>query len=247
MDRLIYTAFSGLNASMVRQRVIASNMANTQTVGYRADTLQFTPMTLKENSTLEVRALSDSEVRGANMAQGSMIETGRMLDVAMGGDAMLTVQGQDGQEAYTRRGDLSVTATGVLQNGDGRPVIGENGPISVPPGGTVTISPDGQVLVRDPATPNAPPNRVDRLKLVSPAGTRIEKGLDGLFRVYGGGSLPSDLEAKVTPGSLEQSNVNASDVLVQMVEAQRLFDIRTKLISTAKDVDESSAALMRVT
>lgn len=247
MDRLIYTAFSGLNASMVRQRVIASNMANAQTVGYRADTLQFTPMTLKDSDSLEVRALSDSEVRGANMAQGSMIETGRMLDVAMGGEAMLTVQGQDGQEAYTRRGDLSVTATGVLQNGDGRPVIGENGPISVPPGGTVTISPDGQVLVRDPATPNAPPNRVDRLKLVSPAGTRIEKGLDGLFRVYGGGSLPSDLEAKVTPGSLEQSNVNASDVLVQMVEAQRLFDIRTKLISTAKDVDESSAALMRYT
>ncbi|HEY6868459.1 MAG TPA: flagellar basal body rod protein FlgF [Novosphingobium sp.] len=247
MDRLIYTAFSGLNASMVRQRVIASNMANTQTVGYRADTLQFTPMTLKENDSLEVRALSDSEVRGANMAQGSMIETGRMLDVAMGGQSMLAVQGQDGQEAYTRRGDLSVTATGVLQNGDGRPVIGENGPISVPPGGEVTVSPDGQVLVRDPATPNAPPNRVDRLKLVSPAGTRIEKGLDGLFRVYGGGTLPSDLEAKVTPGSLEQSNVNASDVLVQMVEAQRLFDIRTKLISTAKDVDESSAALMRVT
>ena len=176
-----------------------------------------------------------------------MIETGRMLDVAMGGQSMLTVQGQDGQEAYTRRGDLSVTATGVLQNGDGRPVIGENGPISVPPGGEVTISPDGQVRVRDPATPNAPPNRVDRLKLVSPAGTRIEKGLDGLFRVYGGGSLPSDLEAKVTAGSLEQSNVNASDVLVQMVEAQRLFDIRTKLISTAKDVDESSAALMRYT
>lgn len=247
MDRLIYTAFSGLNASMVRQRVIASNMANTQTVGYRADTLQFTPMTLKESDSLEVRALSDSQVRGANMAQGSMIETGRMLDVAMGGQALLTVQAQDGQEAYTRRGDLSVTATGVLQNGDGRPVFGENGPISVPPGGEVTISPDGQVLVRDPATPGAPPNRVDRLKLVSPAGTRIEKGLDGLFRVYGGGSLPSDLEARVTPGSLEQSNVNASDVLVQMVEAQRLFDIRTKLISTAKDVDESSAALMRVT
>jgi len=246
MDRLIFTAFSGLNASMVRQRVIASNMANAQTIGYRADTLQFTPMTLKGDS-LEVRSLSDSEVRGANMAQGSMTETGRQLDVAMGGDSLLTVQAQDGQEAYTRRGDLAVTAEGVLQNGDGRPVIGENGPITVPPGGEVSIAPDGQVLVRDPATPNAPPNRVDRLKLVSPSGTRIEKGLDGLFRVYGGGSLPSDLEARVTSGSLEQSNVNPSDVLVQMVEAQRLFDIRTKLISTAKDVDESSTALMRVT
>ncbi|WP_298197229.1 flagellar basal body rod protein FlgF [Novosphingobium sp.] len=246
MDRLIYTAFSGLNASMVRQRVIAANMANTQTIGYREDTLQFTPMTVKGDS-LEVRALSDGEVHGANMAEGSLTETGRMLDIALVGKAMLTVQGQDGQEAYTRRGDLSISPSGVLENGDGRPVIGENGPISIPPGGQVSIGPDGQVLVRDPATPNAPPNRLDRLKLATPNGTRIEKGLDGLFRVYGGGTLPNDLEAKVLPGSLEQSNVKPSEVLVQMVEAQRLFDIRTKLISTAKDVDESSAALMRVT
>lgn len=246
MDRLIFTAFSGMNASMVRQRVIASNMANTQTIGYREDTLQFTPMTVKGDS-LEVRALSDGEVHGASMAQGSLNETGRPTDVAMIGQAMLTVQAQDGQEAYTRRGDLSISASGVLENGDGRPVVGENGPITIPPGGKVTIAPDGQVLVRDPANPDAPPNRVDRLKLATPTGTRIEKGLDGLFRVYGGGTLPSDLEAKLVPGSLEQSNVNPSDVLVQMVEAQRLFDIRTKLISTAKDVDESSTALMRVT
>ncbi|MBC2652162.1 flagellar basal body rod protein FlgF [Novosphingobium aerophilum] len=246
MDRLIYTAFSGLNASMVRQRVIAANMANTQTIGYREDTLQFTPMTVKGDS-MEVRALSDGEVRGANMAEGSLTETGRMLDIAMVGKAMLTVQGQDGQEAYTRRGDLSISPSGVLENGDGRPVIGENGPISIPPGGQVSIGPDGQVLVRDPATPNAPPNRVDRLKLATPNGTRIEKGLDGLFRVYGGGALPNDLEARVLPGSLEQSNVKPSEVLVQMVEAQRLFDIRTKLISTAKDVDQSSSALMRLT
>lgn len=246
MDRLIYTAFSGLNASMVQQRVIASNMANAQTVGFREETLQFTPMTLKSDS-LEVRALTDGEVHGASLAQGAMIETGRLTDVAMVGQAMLTVQTADGQEAYTRRGDLTISASGVLENGDGRPVLGENGPITIPPGGQVSIAPDGQVLVRDPATPDAPPNRIDRLKLATPTGTRIEKGLDGLFRVFGGGTLPSDLEAKVVPGALEQSNVNPSDVLVKMVEAQRLFDIRTKLISTAKDVDESSAALMRVT
>jgi len=246
MDRLIFTAFSGMNASMVRQRVIASNMANTQTIGYRQDTLQFTPMTVKGDS-LEVRALSDGEVHGASMAQGSLTETGRPTDIAMVGQAMLTVQAQNGEEAYTRRGDLSVSASGVLENGEGRPVLGENGPITIPPGGQVTIAPDGQVLVRDPATPDAQPNRVDRLRLATPTGTRIEKGLDGLFRVYGGGTLPTDLEAKIVPGTLEQSNVNPSDVLVQMVEAQRLFDIRTKLISTAKDVDESSTALMRVT
>ncbi|MFC3175371.1 flagellar basal body rod protein FlgF [Novosphingobium bradum] len=247
MDRLIFTAFSGLNASMVRQRVIASNMANAQTIGFRADTLQFTPMTVKDGESLEVRALSDGEVRGADMHEGTLTQTGKPLDVAMTGKALLAVQAADGSESYTRRGDLSVSPAGVLVNGDGAPVIGDSGPISIPPGGQVAIGEDGAVLVRDPATPDAPPARVDRIKLTSPAGTRIEKGLDGLLRVYGGGALPADLEAKVIPGALEQSNVRPSDVLVQMVEAQRLFDIRTKLISTAKDLDEGGTALMRLT
>lgn len=246
MDRLIFTAFSGLNASMVRQRVIASNMANAQTIGFRADTLQFTPMTVKDGQSLEVRALSDGEVRGADMHEGTLVQTGKPLDVAMTGRALLAVQATDGTEAYTRRGDLSVSPSGVLTNGDGAPVIGDNGPISIPPGGQVAIGEDGAVLVRDPATPDAPPNKVDRIKLASSVGTRIEKGLDGLLRVYGGGVLPGDLEAKVTPGALEQSNVAPSDVLIQMVEAQRLFDIRTKLISTAKDLDEGGTALMRL-
>lgn len=246
MDRLIFTAFSGLNASMVSQRVTANNMANAQTTGYRADVVQFTPMTLKGES-LEVRALSDGEVRSASMAQGAVIQTGKPLDIALGGDALMAVQTADGQEGYTRRGDLSVAASGVLQTGDGHPVIGEGGPITVPLGSAVTIGPDGQVLVRDPAVPDAPPGRVDRIKLASAAGTRIEKGLDNVFRVFGGGTLPANLEAKVIPGALEQSNVNPSEVLVQMMEAQRLFDIRTKLIATASELDEGSAALMRLT
>ncbi|MEP7222797.1 MAG: flagellar basal body rod protein FlgF [Novosphingobium sp.] len=245
MDRLIYTAFSGLQSSMVRQRVIASNMANAQTIGFRADTVQFTPTTVQGDG-LEVRALNDSEVRGALMTEGSLTQTGRPLDLAMQGDAMLTLQASDGTEAYSRRGDLSVAPSGILQNGDGRPVMGENGPISVPPGREVIIAPDGVVMQRDPATPNAAPTRIDRIKLASPAGSRIEKGLDGLFRVYGGGVLPADENGKVLTGSLEQSNVNASDVLVEMVEAQRLFDIRTKLISTARDLDEGGAQLMKI-
>jgi len=180
------------------------------------------------------------------MSEGTLMQTGRPLDIAMSGRALLAVQAADGSESYTRRGDLAVSPSGVLVNGDNAPVIGDNGPISVPPDSQVTIAEDGAVLVRDPATPDAPPTKIDRIKLASAAGTRIEKGLDGLLRVYGGGALPADLEAKAIPGALEQSNVQPSDVLVQMVEAQRLFDIRTKLISTAKDLDEGGAALMRL-
>lgn len=246
MDRLIYTAYSGLTGSMVTQQVIASNMANAQTIGFRAEMLNADPMTLKGPS-IEARAMTRGEVRGANMKQGALIETGNPLDVALTGRTMLAVQGADGEEAYTRRGDLSVDATGLLTNGDGRPVVGDAGPVTVPPGAKITIAPDGRVLAALPEAPDQPPQEVGRIKLVSTAGSRIEKGLDGLFRVPGGGALPADEEARLQPGSLEQSNVEPTRVLVEMVEAQRLFDMRTKLISTARQLDEGGAGLMRLT
>jgi flagellar basal-body rod protein FlgF len=126
MDRLIYTAYSGMTGSMVRQRVIASNMANAQTIGFRQEILSATPITLKGPS-LEARAMTEGYVQGASMKQGTTIATNNPLDVALSGDTMLTVQAADGSEAYTRRGDLAVTADGVLQNGDGLPVIGDGG------------------------------------------------------------------------------------------------------------------------
>ena len=246
MDHLIYTAYSGLTGSMVSQQVIASNMANAQTIGFRAEMLNHQPTTLKGPS-IEARAMTQGDVRGANMKQGTMIETGNPLDVALTGQTMLAVQGEDGEEAYTRRGDLAVDASGVMSNGDGRPVIGDAGPITVPPGAKITIAPDGTVLAAAPENPDQPPQVVAKLKMVSTAGSKIEKGLDGLFRVTGGGALPVDEEAKLQPGSLEQSNVDPTRVLVEMVEAQRLFDMRTKLISTARELDEGGAGLMRLT
>ncbi len=247
MDRLIWTAISGMTDSMTRQRVIASNMANAQTTGFRAEVLWSQPVTLK-GAQLEARAMSEGSVRGANMRAGSIVQTGRALDVAIGGDSLLSLQAEDGSEAYTRRGDLSISPTGVLQNGDGRPVIGTGGPITLPLGAKASIGPDGAGLVADPEAPDAPPQQVDRLKLVSPAGSRIEKGLDGLFRVAGGpdAALPSDEDARVIPASLEQSNVEPGEVLVEMISAQRLFDIRTKLVATAREIDERGASLMKL-
>ena len=245
MDRLIWTAMSGMTDSMVRQRVIASNMPNAQTIGFREETIWSQPVTLK-GPQLEARAMSDGEVRGANMRPGTVVQTGRNLDVAMTGEAMIALQAADGSEVYTRRGDLSISPTGVLQNGDGLPVIGSSGPITLPLGAETRIAPDGSVLVANPEAPDEPPQAVDRLKLASPRGSRIDKGLDGLFRVVGGGMLPADEEARLQPASLEQSNVDSSEIMVQMIAAQRLFDIRTKVIATARDIDERGASLMRI-
>jgi flagellar basal-body rod protein FlgF len=245
MDRLIYTALSGMKSSMDRQRVIASNMANAQTLGFRAELLDQRPVTLKGES-LEVRAMQQGEVRGALMTAGELVETGQPLDVAINGEALLAVQAGDGSEAYTRRGDLSISPTGLLVTGEGHPVMGDGGPITIPPGGKPAIAPDGTVTVSDPAFPDAPAQEVGRIKLAAWAGSPISKGLDNLFRVEGGGVLPADEAATVQTGALEQSNVNPTEVLVDMIDAQRLFAMRSKLISTAGDVDESGAQLMRL-
>lgn len=246
MDRLIYTAVTGMSDSMTRQRALASNLANAQTVGFRAETFDSTPVTLRDPQSVEARTMVTTGVLGADMSAGSIVETGNILDIAIEGDAVMAVQAQDGSEAYTRRGDLSVSPTGALVNGDGRPVIGAGGPISVPPGSPVSIAPDGSVLVADRDNPEQQPTAIDRIKLASTEGSPVAKGRDGLFRVRGGGVLPADEEARVHSGALEQSNVDVTEILVQMVQAQRLFDMRTKLVATAKELDEGSASLMRL-
>lgn len=254
MDRLIYTALSGMRGSMAQQRVIANNMANAQTIGFRAERVRFTPMVLAQANggpQLEARVLSDGAVEGADMRGGAVMTTGRGLDLALNDTALLTVQAADGGEAYTRRGDLSVSATGVLQNGDGRPVMGSGGPITVPPGAVLSIRADGTLLAADPATPDAAPAVLDRIKLASAEGSPLAKALDGLFRVradgvLGGGVLPADEAATVTTGALEGSNVDTAGVLVEMIESQRLFDMRTKLVATARELDQGGASLMRL-
>lgn len=246
MDRLIYTALSGLRGSMSAQTAIANNLANANTIGFRADRSAFESQTLK-GPQIEVRAPNAMEVKDADMTAGAVIETGRPLDLAINGSAMMAVQSDDGTEGYTRRGDLMVSPTGLLQTGDGKLVLGgSGGPISIPALSTVSITQDGTVQVVAPGGDVNNPETVDRIKLVSTEGSQIHKGLDGLFRAIDDGVLPNDPEARVTTGALEQSNVNSAQMMVEMIENQRLFDMRTKMLTTARELDEGGASLMRI-
>lgn len=245
MDRLVYTAYSGLRGRMAAQGAIANNMANASTVGFRADTFNFEQLGLK-GPGFEARAMTSEEVIDADRRQGTVMQTNRPLDVAINGDAWMAVQAPDGQEAYTRRGDLTISPSGALQTGDGMIVMGNAGPITLPPAAKVSIAGDGTVLIVPPGSENQPPQAVDRLKLVDPRGSETLKGLDNLLRVKDGGVLPQDLNAGVTAGSLEQSNVNLTETLVQMIENQRAYEVQSKLLASARDMDESGASLMRL-
>ncbi|MCZ8134707.1 MAG: flagellar basal body rod protein FlgF [Porphyrobacter sp.] len=245
MDRLIYTAMTAMNAAMDRQRVVANNLANASTPGFRQEIFAVTPATLKDGS-LEARAMARGNVRGADMKAARVVPTGNPLDVALEGKALLAFQSPDQQgEIYSRRGDLRVAASGVIENGEGLAVLGEGGtPITVPPGFNIAIAADGTIMARDPAAPNAPAEAIDKLRLVNPEGSPLAKGIDSFLKVPGGGVLPPDPTARLTPGALEMSNVETADTLVQMIEAQRAFEQRAKIIATAGDLDEASSSLM---
>jgi flagellar basal-body rod protein FlgF len=245
VDRLIYSSLAAMRGAMARQATIANNLANVNTAGFRGEFTSSEAEWLK-GSGLNGRATMSQDVTGANMTPGAVTATGRDLDVALNGNALLTVQAADGSEAYTRRGDLQLSQTGLLTTGDGVPVLGQSGPITLPPADSVTIGQDGQVWVvpqgGDPKSPQA----VDTLKLVSADGSTIKKGMDGLFRVDGGGALPADPDATLTAKSLEGSNVNASATLVDMIDAARSWEAQVKMLTTAQDLDKSSAQLMQL-
>jgi flagellar basal-body rod protein FlgF len=245
MDRLAYTSLSALRGAMARQAATANNLANVNTVGFRGEMAAARAVWLR-GDTHEARAFSAEEVTGADMRAGTISETGRDLDVAIEGEAFLTVQAPNGDEAYTRRGDLKLNETGLLTTGDGNPVLGEQGPITLPPADKVKIEGDGAIWIVPTGGDPKSPQLVDRLKLASPIGSDIVKGIDGLFRVRDGGVLPSDPSGKLVSGSLEGSNVEATKALVDMIEASRAWDTQLKLINTAREMDGSGADLMRL-
>jgi flagellar basal-body rod protein FlgF len=212
MDKLVYTAATGLRAHMAAQSAIANNMANASTTGFRADRVVFDRIDLKGGGQqFEARAPTSEEVTDADRAPGAIQTTGRPLDVAVtGATAWLAVQASDGSEAYTRRGDLEIAPSGVLQTGDGFPVMGSGGPITIPPYDTLSIAGDGTISIVPQGGDANAPQVIDKLKLADTKGSDTVKGLDNLLRVRGGGVLPEDLDAKVQGGAIEGSNVAAT-------------------------------------
>ena len=245
MDRLIYTSLTAMRGSMARQTATANNLANAQTPGFRAEISEAQSLWLRGDGA-NTRAFASENVITANMRTGTITHSGRDLDIALAGDAMLTVQAPNGEESYTRRGDLQISANGLLTTGDGHPVQGSAGPITLPPYDSVAIDAEGRIHIVPAGGDAAQPQEIDRLRLVTPTGSDIVKGLDGLFRVKDGGILPDDPDARVINRSIEGSNVNATIALVEMIEASRSWDTQLKLIGDARDLDAASTDLMQL-
>jgi flagellar basal-body rod protein FlgF len=245
MDKLIYTAASGLKSHMAAQAAIANNMANASTIGFRAEKVNFNSLLLK-GAGFDSRQPTSEDIPDFDRSAGAVTTTGRNLDVAIPGEQWMAVQANDGSEGYTRRGDLNISATGVLETGDGFPVMGSGGPITVPPATSVSIAQDGTISIIPVGGDAKNPQIIDRIKFASTQGSQTVKGLDNLIHVQGGGILPTDENAKCISGALEQSNVNMTQSLVDMIENQRSYEVQANLMKSAKDMDESAASVMRM-
>ena len=253
MDRLAFNASAAIAESRTAQHMVNNELANVSTPGFKRS-FESAMVSVKAegagfSSRIQPKSLNvDTIIMTAGIA---LIATGNDLDIAMNDKAVLGVSGKDGTVAYTRRGDLRVSAKGILETGNGHAVLGQGGsPISIPPGFKAVINTDGAIYADNPTNVGvAKPVLIDRLMLRDAEGIKLSRRTDGLFGVEGkpnGAEIPSSKALlTVNPKCLEGSNVNALSVMVRLMDLSRSFEMNVNVIKQSKDSDESGATMMR--
>lgn len=244
MDKMLYLAMTGAKSIMQAQQTNSHNLANANTPGFRADLDSFMSHKL-EGPGYEDRVYSLDKGVGSDFQPGAVIQTGNTLDIAMSSGGWMAVQTDDGGEAYTKRGDLKISSVGQLMTGDGRPVMGEGGAITIPPAQKLEIARDGTISIVPLGQDANTLAVIDRIKLVKPEEANLEKGLDGLFRAKDGLTLTADAGVSVQSGALESSNVNSIEALVNMIDYSRAYEMQIKVMAAAQENDQASSKLLR--
>ena len=247
MDKALYIAMTGATHNMRAQTSAANNLANVNTHGFKADFAVARAMPVYYGDGLPTRAYALAEKPATDFAFGSLNETGRDLDVAIDGEGFIAVQAPNGEEAYTRAGSLFVDPLGILRTGNGLPVLGNGGPVALPPSEKMEVGIDGNITVIPLGQGPQAPVLADRIKLVNPNIQELSKSEDGLFQLLeGDGALPPDANVRLVSGFLEGSNVSAVGELTQILSLSRQYEMQVKVMSSAKEMSESSARLLQM-
>jgi len=252
MDKLAYTALSAMQSQSVVRAAITNSLANVSTVGFK-DRFQIASAAVKiDGPGHESRFQPGLTIKDIiNLSPGTPMSTGRPLDISMNDQTVLGVQTPEGDIAFTRRGDLRVSATGVLENAAGELVMGEGGAITVPAGNLITISPDGTVFAQLPTEPDTAAVAVGQLMLRDASETQLVRRKDGLFEpraeAFKGTDFPSGPKpVSISPGMLEGSNVNPVETMVKMLDFSRQFEMQLKLVKETQSIDEAGSTMMRL-
>jgi flagellar basal-body rod protein FlgF len=229
MNSGIYTGYSGLKAQSDALEILANNLANLNTTGFKEDkafstyinqSLEASQNPADLNTTINQVIQTRSSL---NMESGSLNATSRDLDVAIAGSGFFVVETPRGIR-YTRNGSLDLNAQSVLTTADGNPVLGANGRAITLGPGKIRIGEDGNVSLDGV--------EVDRLKVVAFDNvSTLEKEGKSLFISKNGREAEKSSDAKIKSGYLEQSNVNPISSMVRMVEIMRHFEAIQKSIN----------------
>jgi flagellar basal-body rod protein FlgF len=244
MDRALYVGMSGAMQTLLAQTANSNNLANAGTTGFRAQLID-TQSVAVTGPGLPSRVNAQLQDQGWDATPGTLTQTGRDLDVALHDGDWLAVQASDGSEAYTRAGNLSIDANGQLLTGSGQPVLGDNGPISVPPYSAIKVAADGTISIVPAGQTANTVATVGRMRVVQAAPADLQRGADGLMRAAPGVSLDSAAGETMVSGALEGSNVNLATTMVTMIQLSRQFDLQTKLMKTAQDNSSASSSLLQ--
>lgn len=242
MDSLLYTAMNGATRSLVQQQIRSNNLANANTQGFRAD-LERGVTTQVQGAGYDSRFLVSGRNGGVNMSEGAAQRTGRELDVAIQGSGLIALRGAGGAEVYTRNGNIEVDTNGRLTVG-GLPVIGDGGPIELPPYSAIDIGSDGTITIIPEDGNMAVAMDVDRIKLVDIPANQLRKNDEGLL-VANRRTTPRNENVKVARQHLESSNVSAINEMVATVSLNRQFEAQIKMMKAAEDLAEAGNRLLR--
>jgi len=245
VDKMLYVAMTGASQNALAQKAHANNLANISTSGFQRDLEQARSMPVFGDS-FPARAYAMTERPATDFTPGSLLETGRDLDVAVGGDGWIAVQAPDGSEAYVRTASMNIDALGVLRAGNGMPVMGNGGPIAVPPEQKIEVGEDGTISIRALGEGPQVMAEVDRIKMVNPDLKTMTKGLDGLIHTTTGQPAVADANVKLVSGFLENSNVNAVEEMTSVLALSRQFELHIKMMTTAKEGDEAMARVLQI-
>lgn len=243
MDRMLYVAMSGARQTMLAQTVNSNNLANANTDGFRADLATFRSMPVY-GAGEATRVYAMAQGAGVDTTSGGITPTGRDLDIAIKGEGWIAVQAPDGSEAYTRTGNLRLSDGGVLKTAAGLSVLGNGGPIAIPPAEKVEIGADGTISIRGIGQTANALTILDRIKLVKIDGADLQKGKDGLLRIRDGSGTAPDASVSVISGALETSNVNTVEAMVKLISLARQYETQVKLMKTAEETDAASTQLL---
>lgn len=245
MDKMLYISMTGASQNTKALQAHANNLANVSTSGFRRDFEQARSMPVFGDG-LPARAYAMTERPGTDFTHGTLQETGRDLDVAVQGDAWIAVQSPDGSEAYVRTASMQIDVFGILRTSAGLPVMGNAGPIAVPPEQKVEIGQDGTISIRALGETPDVMAEVDRIKLVLPDRGQLQKMQDGLVRGKDGQEFAPDANARLVSGFTESSNVNAVAEMTSMLSLSRQFELHVKMMRTAEENASSVARIMQL-